>query len=75
MKLIIKHAKLVIFLLLVITAFFAYHAKDVRIDANIFAFAGEADPPVFVLTPEDKPEEYLKLKKIGADIERIKTEI
>ena len=65
MKLIIKHAKLVIFLLLVITAFFAYHAKDVRIDANIFAFAGEADPPVFVLTPKDKPEEYLKLKKIG----------
>lgn len=65
MKLIIKHAKLVIFLLLVITAFFAYHAKDVRIDANIFAFAGEAEPPVFVLTPEDKPEEYLKLKKIG----------
>lgn len=65
MKFIIKHAKLVILVLLIITAFFAYHMKDLRIYANVFEFAAEADSPVFVLTPEDKPEEYLKLKKIG----------
>lgn len=64
-KFIIKHAKLVILVLLIITAFFAYHMKDIRIDANVFAFAAEADSHVFVLTPENKPEEYLKLKKIG----------
>ena len=35
MKFIIKHAKLVILVLLIITAFFAYHMKDIRIDANV----------------------------------------
>ena len=39
--------------------------KDLRIDANIFAFSNDAEEPVFVLTPEDKPTEYLKLKRLG----------
>ena len=65
MKFIIKHAKLVLFVLILITIFFGYQMKDLRIDANIFAFSNDAEEPVFVLTPEDKPNEYLKLKRLG----------
>ena len=65
MQFIIKHAKAVIVILLAITVFFAWQMRNIRIDANIFSFSNDAEPPVFVLTPEGKPEEYLRLKKIG----------
>ena len=65
MDVIISHPRPIIIVLIILTLFFAYMMKDLRIDANIFALSEDAEPPVFVLTPENKPEEKLVLKRIG----------
>lgn len=65
MRWIMDHARAVLIIILALTALFAYLMKDLRIDADIFSFSAGIDAPAFVLTPENGPEEYLRLKKIG----------
>lgn len=65
MSFIIKHSKIVIAILLIITAFFACQLPKLQIDANIFGFSSAAKAPEFIETPNEKPSEQLFLKKIG----------
>jgi len=61
----IKHPKIIISLLLLITVFFACQLNRLQIDANIFGFSSAAEEPKFIETPKEKPSDQLYLKKIG----------
>lgn len=47
---------LVLFIILILTVFFAYNIKSLKIDANVFSFASGVDPNPWVETPQDVPE-------------------
>lgn len=66
MKLIIKHSLIVLLIIAAITAILGWAATKIQLDTNIFAYMSSVDEPEFVLTPETKPEEVLKLNKIGS---------
>lgn len=66
MKLIIKHSLIVLLIIVAITAILGWAATKIQLDTNIFAYMSSVDEPEFVLTPETKPEEVLKLNKIGS---------
>lgn len=62
MAFIMKHATSVIVILSIVTIFFAYSMKNLKLDTDIFGFASDApDAPIYK-TPEEKPNYALKLK-------------
>ncbi len=63
-----KHAWWVMGIILLVTLFFCYTLKDLRIDTNIFSFAGDVPAAPINTTPSEKPKDRLILKGINGDM-------
>jgi len=65
MRMIIRRSLIVLAIIIAITLFFAWATTKIELDTNIFAYMSSAPAPDFVLTPDTKPTEVLKLAKTG----------
>ena len=65
MRLVAAHAYIVLAIVAVITIVFAIAMLRLSIDGNVFAYMTAVEPSEFILTPETKPSDVLKLEGIN----------
>ena len=65
MRLVAAHAYIVLAIVAAITIVFAIAMMKLSIDGNVFAYMTAVEPSEFVLTPETKPSDVLKLEGIN----------
>ncbi len=62
---IMKHATLVLILIIGITAFFSINMVKLKVDAGVFSYAAGAPPAEIVNTPSTSPTDPLFLNELG----------
>ena len=65
MRLVAAHAYIVLAIVAAITIVFAIAMMKLSIDGNVFAYMTAVEPSEFILTPETKPSDVLKLEGIN----------